>query len=113
MHVINPLSMKTFIITSLLLVGFSLTSCGPNKKEILEQEIKQELAKMDSILDRVEEINITINHCNQMYAIGDEVFYANRVEQLSYVAEKLLKKNDSIGRIIDNKIQQLNKLDSL
>lgn len=94
----------------MLLVSIMMVSCGPNKKEILEQEIKQELAEMDTILDRVEEINITINHCNQLYAIEDDVFYANRVEQLSYVANKLLKQNDSIGRIIDNKIQQLNKL---
>lgn len=94
----------------MLLVSIMAVSCGPNKKEILEQEIKQELAEMDTILDRVDEINITINHCNQLYAIEDDVFYANRVEQLSYVANKLLKKNDSIGRIIDNKIQQLNKL---
>lgn len=94
----------------MLLVSIMAVSCGPNKKEILEQEIKQELAKMDTILDRVDEINITINHCNQLYAIEDDVFYANRVEQLSYVANKLLKQNDSIGKIIDNKIQQLNKL---
>lgn len=94
----------------MLLVSIMAVSCGPNKKEILEQEIKQELAKMDTILDRVDEINITINHCNQLYAIEDDVFYANRVKQLSYVANKLLKQNDSIGRIIDNKIQQLNKL---
>jgi hypothetical protein len=102
--------MKKVIITGLLLVSISLVSCGPSKKEVLEREIKQELAEMDRILDTIDEINITINHCNKMYAIEDDIFYVNRVEELSKQANKLLEKNDSIGAIIDNKIQQINKL---
>jgi len=102
--------MKKVIITGLLLVSISLVSCGPSKKEVLEQEIKQELAEMDRILDTIDELNITINHCNKMYAIEDDIFYVNRVEELSKQANKLLEKNDSIGAIIDNKIQQINKL---